>query len=395
MEPQRAITVNSKSATYIKKGEPLLIRESFPKEINFEEGEIVELVTPQGEFVANAYLAQQNKGIGWVYSWIKGTAFDVSFFLQQFHSAIEKRKELLNDEMTTAFRLFNAEGDGIPGVTIDFYEGYAVFSWYSEGIYHYQSEIIQAFKEVFPFVKGIYEKRRYQQNDKQVSDFVAGEKASEPLYIKENGILYATNLDDGWMTGIFLDQRHVRNALMERYAGGKTVLNTFSYTGAFSVAAALGGARQTTSVDVANRSLEKTKEQFVINGINPEEQMIRVMDVFDYIQYAKRKELHFDIIVVDPPSFARSKKRIFSVTKDYSKMIEDLIDISSEDGIFVCSSNAANYKRDKFKADIEKAFHNKNVSYKILEEFRLPEDFPVPKASPISDYLKVFIIQRV
>ncbi|QII82245.1 class I SAM-dependent rRNA methyltransferase [Jeotgalibaca arthritidis] len=394
MSTRRAISVTQKSASFIRKGDPLLVKESFPKELHFEEGEVVSLVDPQGQFVANAYLAIQNKGLGWIYSYHKEEAFDQTFFIQQFHTALARRQALLDDEMTTAFRLFNAEGDGIPGVTIDLYDSYAVFSWYSKGVYRYQAELIEAFKQVFPFVTGIYEKNRYQSDDQAASDFVEGQQAPEPLYVKENGVMYATYLDEGWMTGIFLDQRHVRQAIMERYASGKSVLNTFSYTGAFSVAAAMGGAAHTTSVDVANRSLEKTKEQFVVNGIDPDTQLIRVMDVFDYIQYAKRKSLAFDLIVVDPPSFARTKKRTFSVVKDYSKMVEDLIDISADDAIFVCSSNAANYKRDKFKADIEKAFKNKEVGCRILEEHRLPEDFPAPAASQTSQYLKVFIIQK-
>ena len=95
-------------------------------------------------------------------------------------------------------------------------------------------------------------------------------------------------------------------------------MNLFSYTGAFSVAAAMGGAVQTTSVDVANRSLEKTREQFEVNGIDASEQKIYVMDVFDYIKYGAKKSLTFDTIVLDPPSFARTKKRTFSVAKDYA-----------------------------------------------------------------------------
>lgn len=390
----RKLALNKRAASFVRKGAPLLAPENFDKDVHFEEGEVVSLTEPNGNFLGMAYLAKQNKGIGWVYSWQEGEQFNQAFFVKQFAKAANLREALLNSEVTTAFRLVNAEGDGLPGLTIDYYNQYVVFSWYSEGIYRYQEEIVQAFQQVFPSMKGAYEKHRYQTKDEHASDFLYGEAAPEPLLVKENGIQFATYLDEGWMTGIFLDQRHVRNALLEKYAVGKTVLNTFSYTGAFSVAAAMGGASHTTSVDVANRSLEKTREQFEVNGLNPDDHLIRVMDVFDYIRYAKRKELAFDMIVVDPPSFARTKKRTFSVTKDYSSMVEDLIDISAENGIFVCSSNAANYRRDAFLKDIEKAFRKKGKAYQILEEYRLPEDFPVPPNSMTSDYLKVFVIQR-
>ncbi|MDE1547704.1 class I SAM-dependent rRNA methyltransferase [Jeotgalibaca caeni] len=391
----KKLAVSKRAVRAIKQGAPLLTEYTFEKEVAFEEGEIVTLLTPENQFLAMAYLAKQNKGLGWVYSHKEGTTLNRAFFKEQFQGAKNRRQLLLHNEETNAFRLFNAEGDGIPGLTVDYYNQYAVFSWYSEGIYTYQDEIIQAFKEVFPFIKGAYEKHRYQANDEQASSYLYGEEAPAPLLVRENGIQYATYLDEGWMTGIFLDQRHVRNAILEKYAAGRTVLNTFSYTGAFSVAAAMGGAVHTTSVDVANRSLEKTREQFEVNGLNPDDHTIRVMDVFDYLRYAKRNELLFDLIVVDPPSFARTKKRTFSVTKDYSGMIEELIDIASNQGTFIFSSNAASYKRDSFLEDIKRAFTKKGKTFRLVEEFSLPEDFPAPKSSHISNYLKVFVIQLV
>lgn len=120
------------------------------------------------------------------------------------------------------------------------------------------------------------------------------------------------------MTGIFLDQREVRGALTERYAAGKRVLNTFSYTSTFSVAATMGGAIETTSVDVANRSLERTKEQFAVNNLDGEQQKIYVMDVFDFIRYAIRKELQYDVTIIDPPSFAHKKAHIFGNERLYA-----------------------------------------------------------------------------
>src|SRR5690606_18911637 len=110
------------------------------------------------------------------------------------------------------------------------------------------------------------------------------------------------------------------------------VLNTFSYTGAFSVAAAIGGAAKTTSVDLAKRSSAKTIEQFSVNGIDYEHQDILVMDVFNYFKYAKRKELKFDLVVLDPPSFARSKKYTFSTAKDYTNLMKEAIAITEQKG---------------------------------------------------------------
>ena len=391
----KKITITQISEKKIKAGNPLLQMEDFPNELSFDEGELVELVDSRQKFVAKAYLAKQNKGVGWVFSLDNADSFNEAFFKKQFEKAKRKRTDLQSDPETTTYRLFNAEGDGIPGVTIDHYDGFAVVSWYSEGIFRYQTAIIAAFQAVFPETKGIYEKFRYQRKDSLISRFVTGEAAPTPLIVKENGINYATYLDDGLMTGIFLDQRDVRGALTERYAAGKRVLNTFSYTGAFSVAAAMGGAIETTSVDVANRSLERTKEQFAVNNLDGDAQKIYVMDVFDFIRYAIRKKLQYDVTIIDPPSFARTKKRTFSVTKDYTQLLEELIQITAPDGTLIVSSNAANYKEKNFKQDIDQAFKNSHCDYRILETFHLPSDFAVPAGSKTSDYLKVFIIKKL
>ena len=391
----KKITITQISEKKIKAGNPLLQMEDFPNELSFDEGELVELVDSRQKFVAKAYLAKQNKGVGWVFSLDNADSFNEAFFKKQFEKAKRKRTDLQSDPETTTYRHFNAEGDGIPGVTIDHYDGFAVVSWYSEGIFRYQTAIIAAFQVVFPETKGIYEKFRYQRKDGLISRYVRGDAAPTPLIVKENGINYATYLDDGLMTGIFLDQRDVRGALTERYAAGKRVLNTFSYTGAFSVAAAMGGAIETTSVDVANRSLERTKEQFAVNNLDGDAQKIYVMDVFDFIRYAIRKKLQYDVTIIDPPSFARTKKRTFSVTKDYTQLLEELIQITAPDGTLIVSSNAANYKEKNFKQDIDQAFKNSHCDYRILETFHLPSDFAVPAGSKTSDYLKVFIIKKL
>lgn len=378
----------------VRDGYPVILKEDFVKEPIESEGTIVELLDDNKKFVARAYLAKQNKGDGWILTMNENEKIDQTFFERLFNQALAERTNLKLDEQTNAYRFFNGEGDGLGGLTIDVYADYYVFSWYSAGIYKHQQTILKAFLAVVSDVKGVYEKIRYQTKTKPETSHVYGEEAPEPLLIKENGITFATYLNDGLMTGIFLDQRNVRRSILEHYSMDKTVLNTFSYTGAFSVAAAMGGASHTTSVDLANRSLEKTKEQFEVNGLDPELQTIRVMDVFDYFRYAIRKQLKFDTVVVDPPSFARSKKRTFSVSKDYTALLEDIIDITNEDGVIIASTNAANISTEKFEQFIETAFDHKGISYEILEKHTLPEDFKINPHYPQSDYLKVYIIQK-
>lgn len=359
-----------------------------------EEGTIVHLVDQHGQFLAKGYYGKQNKGLGWVLSFNENEKVDTVFFKNKMLAAINKRQSYYNDENTNAFRVFNGEGDGIGGLTIDYFDGYYVISWYSKGIYTFKDKVIRVLDELGGY-KAIYEKKRFDTKGQYLDDddFVKGELGEFPIIVKENGISYAVHLNDGAMVGIFLDQRDVRKAIRDHYAKGKNVLNTFSYTGAFSVAAALGGAAKTTSVDLAGRSKSKTIEQFAVNGIDYEQQDIIVMDVFDYFKYAKRKELKFDFVVLDPPSFARSKKHTFSTAKDYPGLIQDTLAITEKNGIIVASTNNASFGMKKFKAFIDKGFNG--MKYKILEEFSLPADFQVNRNFNQGDYLKVIIVQKL
>lgn len=390
----KKIPLKQNAVQKVLKSYPLLVKEDFAVPLNEKEGTLVELVDKQEQFVAAAYLASQNKGDGWVLSLNPNETISESFFERLFKQASEKRATLKEDSTTTAFRFFNGEGDGLGGLTIDYYADYYVFSWYSQGVFEHRDMIYHAFHNAIPGAKGIYQKFRYKRKDQKQSEFVSGQMAPEPLIIQENGIHFAVYLDEGLMTGIFLDQRHVRRSLMENYSAGKSVLNTFSYTGAFSVAAALGGAIETVSVDLAKRSLPKTEEQFAVNNLDLENHKIRVMDVFDYFKYAVRKKLVFDTVVVDPPSFSRSKKRTFSVAKNYTSLLEDIIDITSNGGTIIASTNSASVSTKRFESFIQEAFKNKKTPYQILETHRLPEDYTVHPRFKEGNYLKVYIIQK-
>ena len=345
----------------------------------------VEVYRQEGNFLGTAYLSQQNKGLGWFVSTDKVT-FNQAFFEALFRQAKEKRSAYYQDELTTAFRLFNQEGDGFGGLTVDLYGDYAVFSWYNSYVYQIRKVISEAFRQVFPEVLGTYEKIRFKGLDYE-SAHVYGQEAPEFFTVLENGVLYQVFMNDGLMTGIFLDQHEVRGSLVDGLAMGKSLLNMFSYTAAFSVAAAMGGASQTTSVDLAKRSRELSQAHFQANGISTDDHRFIVMDVFEYFKYAKRKGLTYDVIVLDPPSFARNKKQTFSVAKDYHKLISQSLEILNPGGIIIASTNASNVSRQKFTEQIDKGFAGR--SYQILNKYGLPADFAYNKKDESSNYLKV------
>ena len=362
----------------------VLLEASDLENVNLKDQE-VEVQSQEGTFLGTAYLSQQNKGLGWIVSKDKVT-FNQAFFETLFRKAKEKRKAYYQDDLTTAFRLFNQEGDGFGGLTVDLYGDYAVFSWYNSYVYQIRKVISEAFRQVFPEVLGAYEKIRFKGLGYE-SAHVYGQEAPDFFTVLENGVLYQVFMNDGLMTGIFLDQHEVRGSLVDGLAMGKSLLNMFSYTAAFSVAAAMGGASETTSVDLAKRSRELSQAHFQANGMSTDDHRFIVMDVFEYFKYAKRKALTYDVIVLDPPSFARNKKQTFSVAKDYHKLISQSLEILNPGGIIIASTNAASVSRQKFTEQIDKGFAGR--SYQILNKYGLPADFAYNKKDESSNYLKV------
>lgn len=361
-----------------------------------EEGVIIDLKTPEGVFISRGYYGRQNKGYGWVFTKDQSVHLDKRLLVKLLNDAKAYRQSYFEDHSTSAFRVFNGEGDGLGGLTIDLYNDYLLLTWYSEGIYTYKEDVLSALREVYD-VKGIYEKKRFDTGGKYVADddFVEGERAAFPMVIHENGLRFNVDLNDGPMTGIFLDQREVRQAIKKKYSAGNIVLNTFSYTGAFSIYASSGGATKTISIDVANRSQELTKAQFKVNEMNPDAHEIRVMDVFNYFDYAIKKELRFDTIIMDPPSFARTKKRVFSVQKDYVSLLEQAIQLTNKSGVIVASTNYSGFDMKKFKSFIDRAFKQAGEAYTILESYKQPKDFKIDPTFKASAYLKVVFIKKL
>lgn len=374
----------------VQKGNPLLVEKDILNFKNGIDGQIVRLISGKTQrFVAYALMGKQHKGIGWVVSTKEKWQWDIDFLIELFRVAKNKRQHFFDDTQTTAFRLFNAESDGLGGLTIDVYHRSLVISYYSNGIFTHQQLILDALQRQFETYT-IFEKCRFE-NAPFDSRQVCGQADAKQV-ILENNTKFAVDLNDGLMTGIFLDQRDVRYYLQQN-AQNATVLNTFSYTAAFSVAAALGGATSTVSVDVAKRSIEWSHKQFEVNKIDVSTHQFIVMDVFEYFKYAQKKALAFDWVILDPPSFARTKKRTFSVTKDYDTLLEQAIAVTKQNGRIIVSTNASNWAKKEVLKMIETTFKNCQKSYRIEKEFEQPTDFTTLQSLPSTSYLKVFVVR--
>lgn len=381
----------------IKQGGKLIKAKDFQNEDrakHFIEGDVIILNDFDNQFLGKMLVGRQNKGVGWLVTTFKDEYWNESLVYYTLKDAIEERDAFFNNAETTAFRVFNGEGDGIGGVTIDWYDHYVQINWYSKGIYEYRNWFFEAIAQLLPQVKGVYETLRFQTDDLEPIQLVSGEVAPDPLIVKENNINYAVHLGESWMTGIFLDQRDVRS-FINTQSQDMSVLNIFSYTGAFSVAAAVGGSNRTVSVDVANRSNELTKEQFALNDIEVEDSPheVRVMDVFNYLDYALKNKITYDLIVSDPPSFARTKKKMFRVEEDYPRLAKQLFKLTNPNGMTILSTNHSGYALEQFRDDMVEVTQSMEGTYYLIQQFGLPEDFPT-SSDEESSYLKVLVFYR-
>ncbi|MCJ1662390.1 class I SAM-dependent rRNA methyltransferase [Staphylococcus sp. NRL 16/872] len=382
-------TLNKGKETKYLNQYPLIDEEDIYQHDHLKEGDLFYLMTESDQYIATAYVGRQHKGLGWVLSYDQNEVINTQFFDSLFKQALEEREYYYHIEGTNAFRLFNAEGDGVGGLTIDNYNGHLLIQWYSRGIYKFRYNVVEAIQNVFEF-KSIYEKMRFKDTE-YTGGHVLGETPEFPIVIEENFTFYNVDLDDGLMTGIFLDQKEVRKKLRDHFSEDRTILNLFSYTGAFSVIAAQN-AEMTTSVDLANRSRALTEENFGLNGIDPKSQYIYVMDTFDFYNYAARHGKQYDTIVIDPPSFARNKKKTFSVQKNYDDLINGALDILEPNGSMLLCTNSSVFPLKSFKNVIKKTLESADVEYEIEEVMGLPKDFKTHPHYKPSKYLKAVFL---
>jgi 23S rRNA (cytosine1962-C5)-methyltransferase len=169
------IVIKRKFKQNYKTGFPILMKEAVLGKVSGEEGDIVKLVDDADNYLCTAYIGHQNKGIGWILTLEEDEKINYTFFYKRFKDSIEGRQKFYNSKKTNAFRVFNGEGDGIGGLTIDYFDGYYMFNWYNKGIYKFKDKIMDAFMNVTSF-KGIYEKRRFESGERalQGDSFVCG-----------------------------------------------------------------------------------------------------------------------------------------------------------------------------------------------------------------------------
>jgi 23S rRNA (cytosine1962-C5)-methyltransferase len=316
------------------------------------------------------------------------------FWKTKFEKALRLRviSGLHDNGHTNVFRLVNAEGDGFPGLIVDFYNGSAVMQAHSVGMCKITSQLAEVLKDLLgENLAGIYDKTspalKGRSGVVRESDHLLGDK--ENTIVLEYGNKFRVNWVEGQKTGYFIDQRENRK-LLERYSYGKTVLNMFGYTGGFSVYAMRGGARKVNTVDSSKKAIGLADENIALNFPGDARHESFSMEVFDYFRENNQK---YDIIVIDPPAFAKSRKAQNNAIQAYKRLNAKAMEHVMPGGILFTFSCSQVIGRQEFRQAVYSAALESGREAKIMHLLSHPPDHPVSIFHPEGEYLKGLVLQ--
>ncbi|MEP4076379.1 class I SAM-dependent rRNA methyltransferase [Haloferula sp.] len=284
--------------------------------------------------------------------------------MRDFLETATAKRRLLPSADTDAFRLIDSSGDNLPGIELEELAGRWLLSTRDDSI---PDDLKRGLRESG---RSVYWKR-LDQHQKESPTHLYGPEQNEAFTILENGIRFELSFQSGYSQGIFLDQRDNRLALRKRMSPGSTLLNTFAYTGAFSVAAALGGAT-TTTLDLSQPYLDWSKRNFELNEIDPSTQYFCKGDTFHWLRRFAKQGRQFDGIILDPPTFSRDNDgKVFRVEKDYARLVELAAGCLSPDGFLLACTNCRQLDLHAFENQVRYGF---NQPVKI-DSAPMPFDF--------------------
>jgi 23S rRNA (cytosine1962-C5)-methyltransferase len=386
--------VGPETVRMLELGHPWIIADSYTKRWpTAEAGQVVELCDAQGRFLATALLDPQERIVARVLA-RQRIQLEQVWLRQRLETAINLRREhaVLGD--TNAYRLVNAEGDGLPGLTVDRYADYLMVQIYCNGWRLHLKLLTQLLQELLSPL-GIYEKSRPHNTreleaaseNKRYGRLLEGSAAPHQLEVRENGLTFLVSLELGLNTGLFLDQRKNRYDLMGR-VDGKRVLNLFAYTGAFSVAAAASGASQVTSVDASPGYTGWAKANFSANRLNSKLHEFICGDCLAVLAELTQARKRYDIILMDPPSFSTTAKSRFTTRGGTSGLVAAALPLLTDGGLLIASSNHQKVDLAEYLKELRRGALQAGCDLRVISLFGQPEDFPYPVTFPEGRYLK-------
>ena len=357
------------------------------------EGEIVDVHTAAGDFIARGHY--QIGSIAVRVLTFAQEPIDAAWWRARIRSACEVRRTLglIGNAATTCYRLVHGEGDSLPGLVIDIYGTTAVVQCHSVGMYRSRMQIAEALREVYgERLAAVYDKSSqtvpYKAGLNAVDGYLMGKVATPTQEVSENGHRFLVNWEEGRKTGFFLDQRCNRE-LVERYAAGRTVLNTFCYTGGFSVYAAAGGAKEVCSVDASERAVQLADENMRLNF---GDSFPHTTLACDAVEYLKQIGDRYDLIILDPPAFAKHHKVLGNAMQGYKRLNARALSQIRPGGILFTFSCSQAVTKELFRTTVFSAAAIAGRNVRILHQLAQPADHPINIYHPEGEYLKGLVL---
>ena len=356
-----------------------------------QQGDIVVVTDNKDDILGYGFYAPKNQIVCRLFHFGQALALDSNFWKAKVLKAYELRKKYLISEQTNAYRLVFSESDGLPGLIVDAYDKVASIQILHKGIAIIYETLIDTLKELgfeYIYLKIKENSRRLEQIDLP-EGWVEGKIPTESIIIKENALLFGVDVEKGQKTGFFLDQRENR-ALLKEYAKNKKILNTFAYTGGFSVYAMAGGASEVVSVDISRDACNEAQKNAILNFPSYTNHQVLVEDCFQYLK--KMPENEFDIIILDPPAFAKTAQNVPNAARGYKEINMQAFKKIKEGGLVFTFSCSGSVDRDLFRKIIFGAAADVGRDIKIIHQLTQPIDHPISIYQPETEYLKGLLL---
>lgn len=362
-----------------------------------EEGDVVDVYTAEGDFIARGHCGIGSIAVR-VLTFNENEAIDRTFWTDRIREAYGVRQALgLTDaEETTCYRFVHGEGDNLPGLVIDIYGTTAVMQAHSVGMYLARAEITEALRTVYGEAKltAVYDKSAGTIPPKSGIEtcdgylWRASETAGDETFVLENGNRFRADWEEGQKTGFFIDQRENR-ALVARYARGRRVLNTFCYTGGFSVYAMQGGAVAVDSVDSSEKAIRLCSENISLAGSAVPHREIAA-DALDFVRNMPQDT--YDLVILDPPAFAKHRKVLGNALQGYKRLNAAAMGKMPAGSILFTFSCSQAVSREQFRMAVFSAAAMAGRRVRILHQLTQPADHPVNIYHPEGEYLKGLVL---
>jgi 23S rRNA (cytosine1962-C5)-methyltransferase len=354
------------------------------------EGDLISIYDNKDEFLATGHYQVGSIAVR-VLSFSEIDT-DQNFWYQRLKTAYDLRKlvGLADSGSTNTYRLINAEGDNLPGLIIDYYNGNAVIQIHSIGIYRNLDSIVDALKKIYgDSLLSVYDKSEstmpFKAKIEVKNQSLFGKNSN--VIVSENDLKFKVDWTDGQKTGFFIDQRENRQ-LLEEFSKGRKVLNTFCYTGGFSVYAIRGGAELVHSVDSSAKAIDLLKENIAMNFEHSNHEAFAT-DAFGYLENIKDK---YDLIVIDPPAFAKHLNVLSNALQGYKRLNQKAFEQIGPNGIVFTFSCSQVVSRENFRKSVFAAAANSGRKIRILHQLSQPADHPVSIYHPEGEYLKGLVL---